>query len=301
MALDAVLLDVLKRHCSALGDTFTAQGGSKVLCRPSNRVVFAKTGRADQVLGEAESLDAMYRASQAAGHKETLIPTIHAFGKTQDGSRGFLVTDYKDLQSSLGKQAQRTLGRKLAEMHRHGTSDNGMYGFSRPTHCGETEQDNTWTASWPEFWADRRIGDLVRRSGDAELAKLEVQLREKVYPLIFNDEAMRSVRPSIIHGDLWSGNSGTDHDTGEPIIFDPSSSYSHNEAELGIMRMFGGYSSDFFDSYHEVMPKAQPYYAERIEMYEAYHHLNHFVIFGGSYKSGTVRIFKKLIAWAEKE
>lgn len=49
------------------------------------------------------------------------------------------------------------------------------------------------------------------------------------------------------------------------------------------------------------MPKAQPYYAERIEMYEAYHHLNHFVIFGGSYKSGTVRIFKKLIAWAEKE
>lgn len=138
MALDAVLLDVLKRHCSALGDTFTAQGGSKVLCRPSNRVVFAKTGRADQVLGEAESLDAMYRASQAAGHQETLIPTIHAFGKTQDGSRGFLVTDYKDLQSSLGKQAQRTLGRKLAEMHRHGTSDNGMYGFSRPTHCGET-------------------------------------------------------------------------------------------------------------------------------------------------------------------
>lgn len=41
------------------------------------------------------------------------------------------------------------------------------------------EQDNTWTASWPEFWADRRIGDLVRRSGDAELAKLELQLREK--------------------------------------------------------------------------------------------------------------------------
>lgn len=75
----------------------------------------------------------------------------------------------------------------------------------------------------------------------------------RVYPLIFNDEAMRSVRPSIIHGDLWSGNSGTDHDTGEPIIFDPSSSYSHNEAELGIMRMFGGYTSDFFDSYHEVV------------------------------------------------
>lgn len=139
MALDAVLLDVLRRHCSALGDTFTAQGSSKVLCRPSMRVVFAKVGQADQVLGEAESLSAMYRASQAAGHQETLIPTVHAFGTTQErGSRGFLVTDYKNLQSSLGKQAQRTLGRKLAEMHQSGTSDNGMYGFSRPTHCGAT-------------------------------------------------------------------------------------------------------------------------------------------------------------------
>jgi fructosamine-3-kinase len=41
------------------------------------------------------------------------------------------------------------------------------------------EQDNTWTASWSDFWANRRIGDLVKRSGDKELAALEVQLREK--------------------------------------------------------------------------------------------------------------------------
>lgn len=112
---------------------------------------------------------------------------------------------------------------------------------------------------------------------------------------------MKNVRPAIIHGDLWSGNAGTDEQSGQPIIFDPSSSYSHNEAELGIMKMFGGFSSDFFEAYHDVIPKAQPYYQERQEMYEAYHHLNHFVMFGGSYRSGTVRIFKKLIAWAEEE
>ncbi|PWN36892.1 Ketosamine-3-kinase, partial [Meira miltonrushii] len=266
-------------------------------------MLFAKLGPVAQVMGEAESLAAMHKASVQAGHseEECLIPTVHAYGTTQDGTKAFLVTDYKDLSGGLGRQNQRILGKRLAEMHLHGTSSNGMFGFERPTHCGETEQDNTWTKTWPDFWADRRIGDLVRRSGDAELAKLEDQLRKKVYPLLFNDHAMKNVRPAIIHGDLWSGNSGTDESTGQPIIFDPSSSYCHNEAELGIMKMFGGYGSEFFEAYHNVIPKAEPHYEQRMDMYEAYHHLNHFVIFGGGYRSGTVRIFKKLIAWADEQ
>lgn len=176
-----------------------------------------------------------------------------------------------------------------------------MATFHHPCISIPQEQDNTWTRSWKDFWADRRIGDLVRRSGDTELLKLEEQLREKVYPLLFNDQAMKNVRPAIIHGDLWSGNSGTDDNNGQPIIFDPSSSYCHNEAELGIMKMFGGYSNEFFEAYHSVIPKAEPFYDQRIEMYEAFHHLNHFVIFGGGYRYGTVRIFKKLIAWADEQ
>jgi fructosamine-3-kinase len=138
MALDAELLDVLRRHCSSLGNSFVSQGGSRVLAQPSNRQLFAKTGRVDQVLGEAESLNAMYKASLKAGHSETLIPTIHAFGKTQSGSKAFLVTDYKNLSSGLSSSNQRILGQKLAEMHTNGTSENGMYGFDRPTHCGAT-------------------------------------------------------------------------------------------------------------------------------------------------------------------
>lgn len=141
MALDAELLDVLRRHCSSLGNTFTSQGASRVLAQPSNRLLFAKTGGVDQVLGEAESLNAMFQASQAAGHSETLIPSIHAFGKTPSGKKAFLVTDYKNLSGGLSSSSQRTLGKKLAEMHSNGTSKNGMYGFDRPTHCGATVSD----------------------------------------------------------------------------------------------------------------------------------------------------------------
>lgn len=139
MALDAELLDVLRRHCSSLGTSFISKGACRVLAQPSNRMLFAKTGPTAQVLGEAESLQAMYKASLAAGHSsETLISTIYAYGLTTQGSKAFLVTDYKNLSGGLSSNNQRILGKKLAEMHMNGTSNNGMYGFDRPTHCGAT-------------------------------------------------------------------------------------------------------------------------------------------------------------------
>lgn len=166
MALDAELHEILRRTCSSLGSTFTSKGSARVLAQPSNRMLFAKIGQHDQVLGEAESLQAMYRASLAASHgdTETLIPTVHAFGATEDGRRAFLVTDYKDLGGSLGASGQRTLGTKLAQMHLHGTSDNGMYGFSRPTHCGETVSDmcpcDSGLCPRPSFAFKKQAGEM---------------------------------------------------------------------------------------------------------------------------------------------
>jgi protein-ribulosamine 3-kinase len=99
-------------------------------------------------------------------------------------------------------------------------------------------------------------------------------------------------KPVILHGDLWSGNVGYDKTSGQPKIFDPSSYYGHNEAELGITHMFGGmfshrpacltnnadrligFTNDFYEAYHEVHSKSEPYYEERQKLYELYHHLN---------------------------
>ncbi len=61
------------------------------------------------------------------------------------------------------------------------------------------------------------------------------------------------VKPSVLHGDLWSGNiSGVD---GEPSIFDPAVYYGHSEADFG-MSWCAGFSSAFYDAYHRVLPKA---------------------------------------------
>ena len=102
------------------------------------------------------------------------------------------------------------------------------------------------------------------------------------------------------------------------LFFDPSSCYAHNEYELGIMQMFGGFNSAFFREYHQLCPKTEPVaeYKDRVSLYELYspsilkleifslggryHHLNHYSLFGGSYKSGAVSIMTDLLKKYDK-
>ncbi|GAC93870.1 fructosamine-3-kinase [Pseudozyma hubeiensis SY62] len=69
---------------------------------------------------------------------------------------------------------------------------------------------------------------------------------------------------------------------------------------LGIMNMFGGFTQDFFDAYHEVIPRTEPYYNERLRLYELYHHLNHLLMFRGGYRSGAISIMRSLIRFCDK-
>lgn len=87
-------------------------------------------------------------------------------------------------------------------------------------------------------------------------------------------------KPVILHGDLWSGNIATNANTGEPILFDMSSYYGHNEADFGISHMFSSLTPAFYDKYHSILPKSEPSYNERMKLYELYHHLNHYLMFG---------------------
>ena len=108
-----------------------------------------------------------------------------------------------------------------------------------------------------------------------------------------------------MHGDLWSGNAGKglldsiDPTNGpQDVIFDPSACYAHNEYELGIMKMFGGFGGGFLTRYHQLCPKTEPVgeYSDRVALYELFHHLNHYALFGRGYRSGAVGIMKRLVA-----
>ena len=97
--------------------------------------------------------------------------------------------------------------------------------------------------------------------------------------------------PSLLHGDLWSGNVGQVDNT--PVVFDPASFYGHHEYDLAIGKMFGGFGAEFHESYHAQIPK-QDGFETRSELYQLFHYLNHWNHFGDGYKARSLSIMKKL-------
>lgn len=308
-SIDPAIVQALQRSCPYLGSSFEPAASSRIVATAPKdgrrRTLMAKCeSPVKNVIGEASSLEALQNACKAAGmnieEDEGIVPRLHTFGEAPDGKRAYLVTDWVEAGSSGTAEYQRNLGKKFATMHTHGRSPNGKFGFHVPTHCGATQMDNTWTDTWQSFYADRRIGDMIRRIGDSQLSAVEQDLRKYVYPLLL--DTLGDVKPVILHGDAWSGNVAWTP-KGSGILFDPSSWYGHNEADLGITHCFGGFTKAFYDGYHSVLPKAEPaeYYDERIELYKLFHWLNHTLMFGGAYKGSAMRSAQGLIDWAKRE
>ncbi|KAI0393255.1 fructosamine kinase [Xylariaceae sp. FL0594] len=287
---------------------------------------FVKTGRGEDAAvmfkGEHESLNAI------DGAVPNFCPRSYAHGACA-GDKGtyFLVTDFLDLtsksSSSSHNDKSETLAQKLARLHTapvssrngNGNGNRSMYGFPVRTCCGATVQDNAWKESWAEFFADNRLRAVlrsgIRKHGNdsEELSEAVERTAATVVPrLLGNLEDV--ITPVLVHGDLWSGNHGRgrilNREEGEEgaggegevgvVVFDPSCVYAHSEYELGIMRMFGGFGTAFWKEYETLVPKTEPReeYEDRLALYELYHHLNHWALFGGMYKSGAMSIMRKL-------
>lgn len=181
------------------------------------------------------------------------------------------------------------LGRGIAQLHRKTAL---AYGFHQPNYCGTTIQDNTWTENWPDFYAFRRIIALVRQiSNSRGISAEEVRIYDKLADRIPQLLAHQTV-PSLIHGDLWSGNYL--FTTDGPALIDPACYYADREMELGMMQLFGGFSSIVWSAYQEEFPLPEGW-RERVRLYQLYHVLNHYLLFGGSYGWQALEIAKEYI------
>ncbi|KAJ7103334.1 fructosamine kinase PKL/CAK/FruK [Mycena belliarum] len=255
---------------------------------------YAKTGsgsEAEQFAGEAESLIQM--AAAAPG----LAPRVIAAGVDGiDGNRPYMISEYKNL-ASLDDSAARRLGTRLAtELHQY-SGPQKRFGFGLPTYCGATRLQNGWFDTW-DLCFSAMIGDLLsqleKKGGHASLCTKGQQVRQKAIPKLLGSLA---IRPALLHGDLWSGNMGSDTGTGEPVIFDPASYYGHNEADLAIARIFGGIPKTFYEAYHQRFPKAEPVeqYELRGDLYQLFHYLNHTLLFGGHYATSAEKKMDNLL------
>ncbi len=181
-------------------------------------------------------------------------------------------------------------GAQFARMHKY---HNEHFGFYEDNYIGSNPQINqagkNEKRNWINFYFNKRIlfqYKLAEKNGHAtgEMKK-GIALLEKMIEDIL---AGSLEEPSLLHGDLWSGNFMVD-ENGEPCLIDPAVYYGHREADLAMTKLFGGFDSDFYAAYNEEFPLPDGYrYRENI--YKLYHLLNHLNLFGGSYYTQSISI-----------
>lgn len=167
----------------------------------------------------------------------------------------------------------RDLGRSLATVHR---MTSPSFGLDHDNYIGSLPQVNGASTNWVEFFIDRRLEpQLAMLNASASIRRKFERLYTRL-PQIFPVE-----HPSLLHGDLWSGNLIRDH-RGHPCLIDPAVYFGHREMDLAFTRLFGGFDRDFYDTYKEVFP-LQPGHAERLDVCNLYPLLVHANLFGGHY------------------
>jgi fructosamine-3-kinase len=234
---------------------------------------------------EADGLRAIASTATVA------VPRVHLRGAQDDVA--FLVLSWLDL-GDAHRGAE--LGRALAAMHRRSAPcgpDRQTYGWYRDNYIGGTPQKNGWSNDWAGFFRDRRLEpQLARaaRSGHASLAESSSKLLETVPRLLDSHRP----EPSLLHGDLWSGNAGSLRG-GSPVVFDPAVYVGDREADLAMTSLFGGFDRTFYDAYQHAWP-LPPGHEERRDLYKLYHVLNHLNLFGDSYLPHCERLIDRLLA-----
>jgi protein-ribulosamine 3-kinase len=183
-------------------------------------------------------------------------------------------------------------GRSFAEMHKYTSSE---FGFYEDNYIGSNPQknipDENEKNDWVRFYFNKRILfqlQLAEKLGNSTdtLRKGISKLEDKIEDIIGGSKE----KPSLLHGDLWGGNYMVD-ENGNAVLIDPAVYYGHREADLGMTKLFGGFSSEFYRAYNETFPLEDGYeYRENI--YKLYHVLNHLNLFGGGYYSQTISLIK---------
>lgn len=237
----------------------------------------------DLFVCEAEGLNEL---SKASGDWLKIPKVICA--KEVDDSPGFLVQEYLEPGKTISNTDE-LLGRGLANMHNY---ENSQFGFFKTNYCGATVQNNSWKNNWVDFFVENRLRFLVHLiENEGLFSNGELKVFEKLFNKIPSLLPKKS-RAVLIHGDLWSGNYM--NTSNGPALIDPAAYYADREMEFSILTMFGGFSNRFFQAYNEINP-LEPEWQERNRLYQLYHILNHYYLFGGTYGQQALSVAKRFI------
>lgn len=254
-----------------------------------NEAFYVRTERNEYFIKRHQQAPPHFFEMEAKGLEELRkaraihIPFVYGFHDGEDVS--FLIMEW--VEGSPENNTGELLGHGVARLHQY---RNERFGYVRDNFIGKLVQKQTWSTSWIDYYRDTRLlwqVELAERK-----KRLPLSLRTKLEQLLENLDQWLPDRcnPSLLHGDLWSGNwiTGT---SGVPYLIDPSVLYGHHEFEIAFTELFGGFPPSFYRAYEEIYPLS-PEYNDRKPLYQLYYLLVHLNLFGTAYLGSVERIVR---------
>jgi len=220
-------------------------------------------------------------------YPELNYPRPHFFAS--DLQYAYLVMPYLRLEP-VSPKVGRQLGQMLAKQHQIQAN---QFGWKHDNHIGLSVQYNAFNHCWLEFLRAKRLQPQLNRAIKQGLDNLLVEQTQKIIDCLSDYFEGYKVVPSLLHGDLWSGNAAYDQIAGQVVLYDPAVYYGDRETDLAMTSLFGGFPDSFYQAYQSIYPLDSGY-SRRCLIYNLYHGLNHFNLFGAVYVRMIQRILSQL-------
>ncbi|MCF6207365.1 MAG: fructosamine kinase family protein [Sulfurovum sp.] len=194
----------------------------------------------------------------------------------------YLLTAYIEEEHVPDAIREKMAAETLAKLHSV-TNDSRMYGYWYDTTIGPFSQNNEQTQyNWALFLGQMRMMPMARVCYDKGVINKQILMRiEGLCRDLYKRIDMSKIVPSLIHGDLWSGNilfnmSGA-------TLIDPALYFADREMELAFILMFDTFGQTFFEHYTRIHPLSEDFYELKVPLYQIYPLLVHAALYGGIY------------------
>jgi fructosamine-3-kinase len=237
----------------------------------------AVKSRQGQESGRASLELEAYMLDELARHSELPVPQVH-YAAPDLLLMDFIETDGGGITESV----QRDAGELLAKLH---ATKHARFGYPRDTLIGPLHQPNPASLAWVPFFREHRLLFMANEAyGEGRLPLPMLRRIERLAGRL-DDFLIEPAHPSLLHGDLWTGNVLVRRDKIAGFV-DPAIYCGSPEIELAFATLFGTFGEAFFEAYAGAMPLEPGFHELRAGLYNLYPRLVHVRLFGSSYLPG---------------
>lgn len=216
--------------------------------------------------------------------KSINIPEVIGF--EQGDNYAFILLQYIEKGNS-DRNFWNEFGTKLADLHRN-TSE--YFGLDHDNYIGSLTQTNKPLPEFISFFISQRIEpQLMAARNKGAFSQSDIRYFDSLFKSLHNIIPVE--KPSLVHGDLWSGNFLVSAN-GSPYLIDPAVYYGHRETDIAMTQLFGGFQPEFYHAYNQAFPLERDW-QKRIDIFNLYPLLVHVNLFGGSYIAQVMRIIRQ--------